>query len=149
MSRFLQDLKFATRHLLKSPGFTSVAILIMALGIGANSAIFSVVHAVLLEPLPFSDPDRLVQIWHVPPQTSFPGMTRFAVSAANFLDWQKQNHVFSEMALYSGSSYDITGQGKPETIRAGRVTANFFSVLGVQPVYGRVFLTQEDQPGRN
>jgi len=149
MSRFLQDLKFATRHLLKSPGFTSVAILIMALGIGANSAIFSVVHAVLLEPLPFSDPDRLVQIWHVPPQTSFPGMTRFAVSAANFLDWQKQNHVFSEMALYSGSSYDITGQGKPETIRAGRVTANFFSVLGVQPVYGRVFLPQEDQPGRN
>ncbi len=149
MSRFLQDLKFATRHLLKSPGFTSVAILIMALGIGANSAIFSVVHAVLLEPLPFRNPDRLVQIWHVPPQTSFPGMTRFAVSAANFLDWQKQNDVFSEMALYSGSSYDITGQGKPETIRAGRVTANFFSVLGVQPVYGRVFLPQEDQPGRN
>jgi len=149
MSRFLQDLKFATRHLLKSPGFTSVAILIMALGIGANSAIFSVVHAVLLEPLPFSDPDRLVQIWHVPPQTSFPGMTRFAVSAANFLDWQKQNDVFSEMALYSGSSYDITGQGKPETIRAGRVTSNFFSVLGVQPVYGRVFVPQEDQPGRN
>ena len=78
MSRFLQDLKFAIRHLLKSPGFTSVAILIMALGIGANSAIFSVVHAVLLEPLPFSDPDRLVQIWHVPPQSSFPGMTQFS-----------------------------------------------------------------------
>ena len=149
MSRILEDLKFAIRHLLKSPGFTAAAILIMALGIGANTAIFSVVHAVLLEPLPFHDPDRLVQIWHVPPQSSFPGMTRFAVSAANFLDWQKQNDVFSEMALYSGGGYDITGQGKPETLRVGRVTANFFSVLGVQPIHGRVFLPQEDQPGRN
>jgi putative ABC transport system permease protein len=149
MSRFLQDLKFAIRHLLKSPGFTSVAILIMALGIGANSAIFSVVHAVLLEPLPFSDPDRLVQIWHVPPQSSFPGMTQFSVSAANFLDWQKQNDVFSEMALYTGASYDITGQGKPGTLVASTVTSSFFSVLGVQPIHGRVFLLEEDQPGKN
>ncbi len=149
MSRFLHDLKFAIRHLLKSPGFTSIAILIMALGIGANSAIFSVVHAVLLEPLPFSDPDRLVQIWHVPPQSSFPGMTQFAVSAANFLDWQKQNDVFSGMALYSGTSYDITGQGKPGTVVASTVTSNFFSVLGVQPIHGRVFLPEEDQPGKN
>ncbi|HKD59760.1 MAG TPA: ABC transporter permease [Terracidiphilus sp.] len=149
MSRILEDFKFAVRHLLKSPGFTSIAILIMALGIGANTAIFSVVHAVLLEPLPFHDPDRLVQIWHVPPQASFPGMTRFAVSAANFLDWQKQNDVFSEMALASGGGFDITGQGKPETIRAATVTSNFFSALGVRPIYGRVFLSQEDQPGHN
>ena len=149
MSRILEDFKFAVRHLLKSPGFTSIAILIMALGIGANTAIFSVVHAVLLEPLPFHDPDRLVQIWHVPPQSSFPGMTRFAVSAANFLDWQKQNDVFSEMALASGGGFDITGQGKPETIRAATVTSNFFSALGVRPIYGRVFLSQEDQPGHN
>jgi len=149
VSRFLQDLKLAIRHLLKSPGFTSVAILIMALGIGANSAIFSVVHAVLIEPLPFSDPDRLVQIWHVPPQSSFPGMTQFSVSAANFLDWQKQNDVFSEMALYSGTSYDITGQGKPGTIVASTVTSNFFSVLGVHPIHGRAFLPEEDQPGKN
>src|ERR1700760_483541 len=116
MSRCLQAWKFAPRHLLKSPGFTSVAILIMALGIGANTAIFSVVHAVLLEPLPFQDPDRLVQIWHVPPQSSFPGMTQFAVSAANFLDWQKQNSVFTEMALYHFGSYDLIGSGKPESI---------------------------------
>ena len=149
MSRILEDFKFAVRHLLKCPGFTSMAILIMALGIGANTAIFSVVHAVLLEPLPFRDPDRLVQIWHVPPQSSFPGMTRFAVSAANFLDWQKQNDVFSEMALASGGGFDITDQGKPETIRAATVTSNFFSVLGVRPIYGRVFLSQEDQPGHN
>jgi len=102
-----------------------------------------------LEPLPFQDPDRLVQLWHVPPQSSFPGMTQFAVSAANFLDWQKQNDVFTGMALYSHGGFELTGHGKPETIHAGKVTSGFFSVLGVQPIYGRVFLPEEDQPGRN
>jgi putative ABC transport system permease protein len=145
----LRSLKFALRHLAKSPGFTSVAVIIMALGIGANTAIFSVVHAVLMEPLPFSQPDRLVRLWHVPPQSSFPGVTRFAISAANFLDWQKQNTVFEGMALYTGGGYDITGQGKPQSIRAGKVTANFFSVLGVQPIHGRVFTPEEDQPGKD
>ena len=82
MAAIVQNLKFALRLLRKSPGFALVAVLIMALGIGANTAIFSVVHAVLLEPLPFRDADRLVQIWHTPPQKSFPGMTQFAVSAA-------------------------------------------------------------------
>ena len=143
------DVRFALRQLVKSPGFASIAILIMALGIGANTAIFSVVHAVLLEPLPFRNPGQLVEIWHVPPQSSFPGMTRFAVSAANFLDWQKQNTVFSEMALASGGGFEITGQGKPETIGAATVTYNFFSVLGVRPIYGREFLAQEDQPDHN
>lgn len=149
MSLFLQNLKFALRHLAKSPGFTSVAVVIMALGIGANTAIFSVVHAVLLEPLPFSNPDRLVRLWHTPPQTSFPGVTRFSLSAANFLDWQRQNHVFDQMALYHFSAYDITGQGKPQSIRAGVVSANFFSVLGVQPIHGRTFTAEEDAPGKN
>jgi putative ABC transport system permease protein len=149
MPVLMQDLKFAVRRLRKSPGFFVVAAGIMALGIGANTAIFSVVHAVLLEPLPFADADRLVQVWHVPPQKSFPGMTRFAVSAANFLDWQKQNHVFEQMALYSGSRFDMTGAGKPEVVTASPVSADFFSVLGLQPVYGRTFLTQEDSPGKN
>ena len=85
------DVRFAVRHLFKSPGFTLVAILIMALGIGANTAIFSVVHAVLLEPLPFRDAGQLVQVWHVPPQSSFPGMTRFAVSAAISRDIRTAN----------------------------------------------------------
>ena len=133
MAELMRNLKFAFRLLRKSPGFALVAVFIMALGIGANTAIFSVVHAVLLEPLPFHDADRLVQIWHVPPQKSFPGMTRFAVSAANFLDWQKQNHVFQNMALYSFTRYDITGAGKPEGITASPVSSDFFSVLGVQP----------------
>jgi putative ABC transport system permease protein len=144
-----QNLRFASRQLFKSPGFATVAVLILALGIGANTAIFSVVHAVLLEPLPFQDPDRLVQIWHVPPQSSFPGMTRFAVSAANFLDWQKQNDAFEGMSLYRFGSYDLIGNGKPESIRAGVVSSEFFSVLGVQPIVGRVFSPEEDQPGKD
>jgi putative ABC transport system permease protein len=149
MAVLVQNLKFALRRLRKSPGFFFVATGIMALGIGANTAIFSVVHAVLLEPLPFADADRLVQVWHVPPQKSFPGMTRFAVSAANFLDWQKQNHVFAQMALYSGARHDITGMGKPEAVTASPVSADFFAVLGLQPLYGRTFLPQEDSPGKN
>jgi putative ABC transport system permease protein len=149
MPAIMQNLRFALRLLRKSPGFALVAILIMALGIGANTAIFSVVHAVLLEPLPFRDADRLVQIWHAPPQKSFPGMTQFAVSAANFLDWQKQNHVFDQMALYSGAQFDITGAGKPEAITAGTVSPEFFPVLGIQPLHGRVFLPEENNPGRD
>jgi putative ABC transport system permease protein len=149
MAVWMQDLRFALRGLGKSPGFFFLAVVIMALGIGANTAIFSVVHAVLLEPLPFPNADRLVQVWHVPPQKSFPGMTAFAVSAANFLDWQKQNHVFQQMALYTGARYDITGTGKPEAITASPVSADFFSVLGMQPLHGRTFLPEEDNPGKN
>src|ERR1700729_680408 len=145
----MQDLRFACRLLLKSPGFALMATIIMALGIGANTAIFSIVHAVLLEPLPFRDVDRLVQVWHTPPQTSFPGMTRFSVSAANFFDWQKQNHVFDQMALYSGAQFDITGAGKPEAVTASTVSPEFFSVLGIQPLHGRVFLPEENGPGKN
>jgi len=149
LSALVQDLRFAFRLLRKSPGFALMAVIIMALGIGANTAIFSVVHAVLLEPLPFRDVDRVVQIWHTPPQSSFPGMTRFSVSAANFLDWQKQNHVFEQMALYSGASFDVTGVGKPEAIRASTVSADFFSVLGVTPLHGRTFLPEESDSGKN
>ena len=149
MSRLVQNFRYVSRQLRKSPGFSIVAVLILALGIGANTAIFSVVHAVLLEPLPFRDADRLVQIWHTPPQSSFPGMTQFAVSAANFLDWQRQNTVFDRMALYTGGRYDLTGTGKPESIRAGVVSSDFFPVLGIQPILGRVFSTDEDRPGKN
>lgn len=145
----MQTLRYAVRLLRKSPGFTLVAIVIMALGIGANTAIFSVVHAVLLQPLPFPEPERLVQLWHVPPQTSFPGMTSFPLSAANFLDWQRQNHVFERTALYSNAMFDTTGTGRPESIRAALVSADFFPVLGVQPIQGRLFRPEEDRPGSN
>jgi len=93
MADLWQDLRHAFRSLRKAPGFAAAAIIVMALGIGANSAIFSVVNTVLLQPLPFYEPSRLVHVWHVPPPKSFPGMTKFSVSPANYLDWQKMNHV--------------------------------------------------------
>ena len=149
MSAWIQDLRFALRLLRKSPGFALMAVIIMALGIGANTAIFSVVHAVLLEPLPFRDVDRVVQVWHTPPQSSFPGVTRFSISAANFFDWQKQNHVFEKLALFSGARFDVTGSGKPEAVMASNVSPEFFSALGVEPLHGRVFLPEENSTGRN
>jgi putative ABC transport system permease protein len=149
MSAFLQDLRFALRLLVKNPGFALMAAIIMALGIGANTAIFSIVNKVLLEPLPFRDADRIVQIWHTPPQSSFPGMTTFAISPANFLDWQKENHVFDKMALYSGAHFDITGTGKPEAITSGIVSPDFFTALGVEPIHGRLFRPEENNPGQN
>ena len=149
MSTLLQDLRFALRLLMKNPGFALMAAIIMALGIGANTAIFSIVNKVLIEPLPFRNVDRVVQIWHTPPQSSFPGMTTFSVSAANFLDWQKQNHVFDKMALYTGADFDLTGSGKPEAISASPVSPAFFSVLGIDPIHGRIFRPEENNPGQN
>jgi len=149
MLTLLTDLKHGLRVLLKNPGFTAAAIIVLALGIGANTAIFSVVNAVLLRPLPFRDPARLVQIWHVPPAKSFPGMTEFAVSAANFIDWQQQNDVFDKMAIYSGSSLNLTGREQPEALRGAAVSADFFSTLQVQPMLGRTFTPDQDQQGHN
>jgi predicted permease len=149
MNGIVHDLRYAVRQLRKSPGFTAVAVVTLALGIGANTAIFSVVNGALLRPLAFREPDRLVHVWHVPPAKSFPGMTTFAVSAANYLDWQSQNQVFENMAIYTYSGFTLTGGEKPEQIDAGAVSSSFFETLGVQPMLGRVFLPQEDQPGRS
>jgi predicted permease len=147
MAKAIQDLKYGLRMLRKSPGFSIVAVLVLALGIGANTAIFSVVNAVLLRPLPFEDPSRIVHVWHVPPPKQFPGMTRFSVSAANYIDWQRENHVFDKMAIYSGASMNLTGGGKPEFVRAAAVSSDFFTVLGTKPLLGRTFLHGEDQLG--
>jgi predicted permease len=124
-------------------------VITLALGIGANTAIFSVVNGVLLRALPFKDSSRLVRIWHTPPQASFPGMTQFSVSAANYIDWQNQNHVFQHMAIYSYHGFTLTGAGKPEQVDATSVSADFFSTLGVEPVLGRVLTSDEDQQGRS
>jgi len=149
MSNLLQDLRFAGRLIRKSPGFAFAAILVLALGIGANTAIFSVVDTVLLKPLAFPQPEQLVHIWHTPPQSSFPGMTRFSVSPANFLDWQAQNDVFQGMSLVGGGNFNLTGAGEPRSVVARRVSYNFFSVLQAQPILGRTFNPDDDQPGHN
>jgi predicted permease len=149
MSGIRQDVRYALRQLRKSVGFTVVAVVTLALGIGANTAIFSVVNGVLLRPLQFPDPGRLVRVWHVPPAKSFPGMPTFSVSAANYLDWERQNHVFEGMAIYTFHGFTLTGSDKPEQVDACAATAGFFSTLGVQPLLGRGFTPEEDQPGRS
>jgi putative ABC transport system permease protein len=147
MDTLVQDIRFGLRMLLKAPGFTAVAIIVLALGIGANTAIFSVVNAVLLRPLPYPQPDRLVQVWHTPPQSSFPGAKIFSVSPANYLDWVNQNRSFEQLAIYGFMSFNLTGKGEPESLIATRVSSNFFSVLRTQPMAGRVFTSEEDSSG--
>jgi predicted permease len=149
MSGVIQDLRYAVRQVRKAPGFAAVAVITLALGIGANTSIFSVVNAVLLRSLPFSDADRLVRVWHTPPQSSFPGIDVFSISPANFLDWQSQNHVFSSMAIYGFGGFTLTGGDKAEQVTASRVSAEFFSTLGAQPIFGRLFSAEENQPGHS
>ena len=149
MTGLFQDIRYAVRQMSKSPGFAIVAVLTLALGIGANTAIFSVVNGVLLRPLGFREPDRLVRVWHVPPAKSFPGMTRFAVSAANYIDWEKQNHVFEQMAIYSFRGFTFSSAEKPERVQAAAVSPKFFDVLGVAPLIGRSLRPEEEQPGRS
>ena len=144
MESLFQDLRFGIRLLLKNPGFSAVAILALALGIGANTAIFSVVDAVLFRPLPFDHPDRLVALWE---RDLTKGDDHDSVMAANYLDWRNRNQVFEEMSAHSGGSINLTGLAEPEGIRAARVSAGLFPLLGVQPEIGRVFLPDEDQPG--
>ena len=147
MGTAMQDLRYGMRVLRKSPGFAAAAIVVLALGIGANTAIFSVVNAVLLLPLP--EPERLMLVWHVPPAKSFPGVTQFSVSTANYLDWQKQNHVFEKMAAFGQPAMNLTGGAQPESLTAGATTADFFSVMKAAPILGRTFAADEDQPGHD
>jgi predicted permease len=149
MTWLFQDVRYALRQLRKSPGFTAVAVITLALGIGANTSIFSVVNGVLLRPLAFKDPGRLVRIWHVPPPKSFPGMTVFAVSAANYADWESQNHVFDGMAILAYHGFTMTGGDKPEQVAASAVSSGFFSTLGIPPMLGRGFTPDEDQVGHS
>jgi putative ABC transport system permease protein len=142
----IQDLRYAARTMLRSPGFTATAVMALALGIGANTAIFSVVNAVLLRPLPFDQPDRLVQVWHTPPQATFPGMKEFAVSPANFIDWRNESRGFQTIAAYGFGRYTLTGSGHPEAIRTCAATSGLFSILHVRPLLGRDFLDGEYEP---
>ena len=140
----MQDVRFALRLFAKNPAFTAIAVLALALGIGANSAIFSVVDALLLRPLPYKNPEQLVMVWENATHMGFPKDTP---SPANFLDWRQQANVFTGMAACSERAFNLTGVGEPERLDGRRVSANLFDVLGVTPIIGRTFVPEEDQPG--
>jgi predicted permease len=142
MSGTLQDVRYALRQLRKSPGFTTVTVLTLALGIGANTAIFSVVNGVLLRPLPFPHASHIVSMFEE--TKNFP---KGSISYPNFLDWQRDNRSFEAMAAYRSTDGGITGVGQPENVRAQRVSANFFPILGVNPILGRNFTSEEDRRG--
>src|SRR5438093_1331812 len=138
----LNDLRYAWRALLKHPAFSSIAVLTLALGIGANTAIFSVVNAVLLRPLPYPDPERLISISEWSQQV--PGMS---ISMANFNDWRDQNKVFDALVAFRSQSYVFSGQGEAERLNGRQMTAGFFPTLRVRPILGREMTPDEDKVG--
>ena len=143
-----QDLRYGARMLLKHPGFTLIAILTLALGIGANTAIFSVINATLLRPLPYKNPDQIVMVWGTNPGGfGWRGKTGF--SAPSFLDYQQQNQVFERMATFNDIDFTLVGTDNSERIHSGMVTAEFFDVLAVQPILGRTFVPEDSQTGRD
>ena len=146
METLLRDIRYGIRTLLKRPGLTAIAVLTLALGIGANTAIFSVVNAVLLRSLPYPNPEQLVRVGGANLKT---GVNIQTFSPPDFYDWRDRNHVFEGMAAYDGWSPSLTGAGEPERISAARVSANFFDLLKVNPAYGRTFLPHEEQRGNH
>jgi predicted permease len=146
MSSLAADVRYSLRVLAKAPFFALAVVAVLALGIGANTATFSILNAVLLRPLPFREPDRLVRLFHTPPQAAFPGVTRFALSSANFFDWQRDARSFEAMAQYRGRPFTLTGGDEPRAVVAAAVGAGFFDIVGTQPARGRVFRPDEDRP---
>jgi predicted permease len=142
MGTLIQDIKYAIRVLAKSPGFTAIAVLTLALGIGANTALFSVVNGVLLDPLPYPNPQQLTSLYSRTTQFS-----QSSISYPNFLDWQRDNRTFAQMAAYRGDEFNMTGNGEPERLRTEMVSADFFPILGVKPALGRLFTSQDDHAG--
>jgi len=142
MGNFMQDVRYAIRMLAKNPGFTIIAVLTLALGIGANTAIFSVVNGVLLRPLPYPEPDRLVAL-----SEKTANFESSSISYPNFLDWQRHNTSFSAMAAYRQDDLSLTGSGETERVRVGMVSHGFFEILGIRPVLGRLFAAEEDRLG--
>src|SRR5947207_2687822 len=146
METLLKDIRYAVRSLTKHPGFTVVAVITLALGIGANTAIFSVVNAVLLKPLAFKNPEQLMMVWE---EASFAGFPRNTPAPANYFDWKELNHSFESLAALDQRNFNLTADGEPEYVTASGVTANSFSLLGVQPLLGRSFQSDEDSPKAN
>ncbi|MGH9836434.1 MAG: ABC transporter permease, partial [Blastocatellia bacterium] len=145
MESLWKDFRYALRGLRKRPGFTLVVTLTLTLGIGANTAIFSVVHTVLLAPLPYHEPDRLVVLTA---KNDKRNLTQRPVSYPNVKDWKERNQVFEQLAGLRGESFSLTDRSEPERVNGLRVSANILSLLGAKPVLGRNFLPEEEQPGR-
>lgn len=146
MDAFLNDIRYAFRNLIKRPAFTLIAVLTLGLGIGANSAIFSAIHALLLKPLSFPELDRVVAVWDKMPSRN---VHHNEVTMANYLDWRAQSQSFEQLALYRWWNVNLTGIDPPERIQGFLVTANFIDVTGLKPILGRTFREEENQPGRD
>lgn len=147
METLLKDVRYGIRSLLKQRGFTAIAVLTLALGIGANTAIFSVINAVLLRPLPFHDSDQLVTLWERSPKQ---GYEQNPPSAGNYVDWREQNRVFAQMAIYAPSRrFNLSLGDQPERIFGAAVSSSLFELLGVRPIQGRAFSSEEEQPGND
>ena len=142
MEKLFNDITYATRGLLKHPGFAAIAVVTLALGIGANTAMFSVINGVLLRPLPYQEPDRLVTIWEESPER---GMLQMPVSIANLRDWVEQSQSFDQISAYTFSDLNLTGTGEPVQLTGLRVSANLFSLVGATPMLGRTFLPEDDR----
>jgi predicted permease len=142
MNGFLQDVRYAVRQFAKTPGLTAIVVITIALGVGANTALFSVVNAVLLNPLPYPQPDQLVTL-----HESKPNFEHGSVSFPNFRDWRKENHTFSAMAISRGDAFSLTGVGEATQVNGELVASDFFSLLGVKPLLGRGFVPGEDEIG--
>ena len=138
---FLQDLRFGARTLGRNPGFACIAVLTLALGVGAHAAIFSVVNAVLLRPLPWSDPDRAVMIW-----SRWTAFDKTWVSDGEVNGYRRESRTLSDVGAWSEGQVSLTGDGEPERLASASVTSNLFSVLGVTPIRGRLFTAEEDVP---
>ena len=143
------DLRYGFRWLLRAPGFSLIAILALAFGIGANTAMFSVVNAVLIRPLPFPGSDRLTMVWQTNPEVTKMGFPLAPTSVPDFKDWRAQAKSFEALSVFEGWTTNLTGGEEPQRLNGARVSANMFSLLQVQPVLGRSFAEGEDQLGRN
>ncbi|HEX8090323.1 MAG TPA: ABC transporter permease, partial [Blastocatellia bacterium] len=144
METLIRDLRYGMRMLIKNPAFTVVAVITLALGIGANAALFSVVNGVLLKSLPFKDPDRLLFVWETNSRLAVPTL---AASKLNYRDWKEQNQAFDLMAARQPLTVNLTSGDKPEKIQGERISADYFQTLGIDPIAGRTFLAEEDRPG--
>ncbi len=142
MDNLWQDIRFSIRSMFKKPAFTAIALIALALGIGANTALFSVIYSVLLKPLPFVQPDNLVRVWNTVDSNG-----QFSVTYPDFNDWRERNQSFEYLAAYNTRDFTLTGAGEPLRLRGARMTAETLPLLGVAPQRGRYFSAEEDKPG--